>query len=844
MDYKKVGMVGGLLVVALLTLTLVLTPSEIQKLLDENPTAQLILIEGFEDRRLELVGRTFDPATKYHRFVFEENYVKSYIDSDLISTTEWQIFNGTVQISDRRLVFLDWEMDRTSARVVSVAEYFDASNNSVGFLTRTVQIWPDTFKESVNLSSDVKNLRLQFSLTSDNYADGVRINLFNESKSFLEYPDLTMEWVDDAPKVTSAMKYGNGKIIINFARGEYAVDPSVRIGKYHVSYSLVGEAYGRKYGADLTFGNLPISITVNKDWNVSISDLNAIFEPPENPLGHNITRVFFEAAENVSRIEKVWVSNVTCVEVPLNGSVCRDAGFFKNKTVWEIQWLPVTASVQFRRNKAKIINIHAEWLAGVGSFSEDIIPFLSDVPLSDLAWWNSSWMNRKAIQVNTSSAQTSYQIPLNISYASAMQADFDDLRFTDEDGTALDYWVEEETNSVYSYVWVEGDWATTNGTQAYVYYNNSAAANTSSGKNTFVLFDDFDDASFNLTLWLNSTCTGSTTEASGKIIVLGECYLLSRGNEWYSNMRLVGSVNFTGGNTPQAQFGGVNNTNPSSTPMVLFQANYPTANVLNARTYVTASNASNLGDPVASDTFHRYEIIRNGVATTVFNLDWAQQASHTNQNSNNGYNITLGMYTATKRMESDWIFVADYIYPEPTSAILDEEAPFFMVIEMTSPAEDSKTEDTTPDMVFNFTSDTFAISSCELFINSTGYGVNSTVFNYTSTTMTANATLTYGAWKWKVTCTNDTYTNTSAEWDFVVRKLMSGNVKDDAGNNVENATVLIISQKAKTIYGTNSTGNDGNWTYEVWVAGNYTVVAYSWNDTEQDGDADPWIEVT
>jgi hypothetical protein len=240
-----------------------------------------------------------------------------------------------------------------------------------------------------------------------------------------------MEWVDDAPKVTSAMKYGNGKIIINFARGEYAVDPSVRIGKYHVSYSLVGEAYGRKYGADLTFGNLPISITVNKDWNVSISDLNAIFEPPENPLGHNITRVFFEAAENVSRIEKVWVSNVTCVEVPLNGSVCRDAGFFKNKTVWEIQWLPVTASVQFRRNKAKIINIHAEWLAGVGSFSEDIIPFLSDVPLSDLAWWNSSWMNRKAIQVNTSSAQTSYQIPLNISYASAMQADFDDLRFTD-----------------------------------------------------------------------------------------------------------------------------------------------------------------------------------------------------------------------------------------------------------------------------------------------------------------------------------------------------------------------------------------------------------------------------
>jgi len=80
-------------------------------------------------------------------------------------------------------------------------------------------------------------------------------------------------------------------------------------------------------------------------------------------------------------------------------------------------------------------------------------PYVSQIEKAQAAgesWYNASWTKRKAITVteNSGSTLTNYQVKITVSYDSDMQADFDDIRFTDSDGSALiDYWLELKTDS-------------------------------------------------------------------------------------------------------------------------------------------------------------------------------------------------------------------------------------------------------------------------------------------------------------------------------------------------------------------------------------------------------------
>lgn len=90
-------------------------------------------------------------------------------------------------------------------------------------------------------------------------------------------------------------------------------------------------------------------------------------------------------------------------------------------------------------------------------------------------------------------------------YNSDMQSDFDDLRFTDNDGvTELDYYVENYISEENAVVWVEvpsipgGE-----NHMIYMYYGNSTVASASNGENTFAFFDDFEDGDLNTSKWTN-----------------------------------------------------------------------------------------------------------------------------------------------------------------------------------------------------------------------------------------------------------------------------------------------------------------------------------------------------
>jgi len=89
-------------------------------------------------------------------------------------------------------------------------------------------------------------------------------------------------------------------------------------------------------------------------------------------------------------------------------------------------------------------------------------------------------------------------------------------------------------------------------------------------------------------------------------------------------------------------------------------------------------------------------------------------------------------------------------------------------ITLTAPANDSWTNDSTPDFQFTAISDINASFSCELFVDDVGYGINASVLNNTATTITANSSLAQGTRSWYINCTDINGTVKSAVWQLKV----------------------------------------------------------------------------
>jgi PKD repeat protein len=105
--------------------------------------------------------------------------------------------------------------------------------------------------------------------------------------------------------------------------------------------------------------------------------------------------------------------------------------------------------------------------------------------------------NTKTINIcpSTDGSLIDYQMSFDIGYESEMQSDFDDLRFTDENGILLPYWIESKTNSSETKVWVKIPVIDrTNGATVRMYYGNSTVSSESNGGSTFISFEDFEDS--------------------------------------------------------------------------------------------------------------------------------------------------------------------------------------------------------------------------------------------------------------------------------------------------------------------------------------------------------------
>lgn len=141
-------------------------------------------------------------------------------------------------------------------------------------------------------------------------------------------------------------------------------------------------------------------------------------------------------------------------------------------------------------------------------------------------WLDPLWASRKKIPlIGADSAGTNYQLKIEVGHSSGgdvtcdgtCQADFDDIRFTDNDGaTELDHWREKYTGSDEATFWIEvqDDLSGGNNPYIYIYYGNGGASTTSDGDATFLFFDDFNDGVWT-DKWENSHPQGTYTETGG-----------------------------------------------------------------------------------------------------------------------------------------------------------------------------------------------------------------------------------------------------------------------------------------------------------------------------------------
>lgn len=112
------------------------------------------------------------------------------------------------------------------------------------------------------------------------------------------------------------------------------------------------------------------------------------------------------------------------------------------------------------------------------------------------------------------------------------QPDLDDIRFTASDGnTILDYWRDDSIGTGYDKFWVKVSADLGSNQVIYCYYGNNTVSSTSSGVDTFLMFDDFNRAD-------NDTVGGDWVDdcGSGDNDISSNTLLVNQSQHYYSHI--------------------------------------------------------------------------------------------------------------------------------------------------------------------------------------------------------------------------------------------------------------------------------------------------------------------
>ncbi len=122
-----------------------------------------------------------------------------------------------------------------------------------------------------------------------------------------------------------------------------------------------------------------------------------------------------------------------------------------------------------------------------------------------------NWMYKRTVTLSSNTPADNYQVKLemdsgDIDYANVNE-DGSDIRFFDDNGNKLNYWIERWAVGGTSVVWIK---IPDNGTSSFtMYYGNPTAVSETNGQATFDIYDDFEDGVLNTDQW------GWTREVAG-----------------------------------------------------------------------------------------------------------------------------------------------------------------------------------------------------------------------------------------------------------------------------------------------------------------------------------------
>ena len=188
--------------------------------------------------------------------------------------------------------------------------------------------------------------------------------------------------------------------------------------------------------------------------------------------------------------------------------------------------------------------------------------YLNRTPQSGSAtsWWNTSWSNRKPVNIteNTGSDLTDYQINFTVNTSgliaeNKLNDNCSDLRFTDNNSNELGYWIESGCNTSSTNVWIRNNFIASVDNIVYMYYGNSLANDNSDTDNVFYLYDDFESGLDTTNKWNLDEGTApsiSSFEGSNRLKTNGAFAFVSKNRSWsqyiYEGDLVMTTINFPG----------------------------------------------------------------------------------------------------------------------------------------------------------------------------------------------------------------------------------------------------------------------------------------------------------
>lgn len=103
----------------------------------------------------------------------------------------------------------------------------------------------------------------------------------------------------------------------------------------------------------------------------------------------------------------------------------------------------------------------------------------------------------RKIEVSGSASElTNYQVRVDVAFIAGMQNDFSDIRFYDSGNQPIHFWIQERVSATSAVAWVKIPLIPTSGTTIYMRYGIASLPGGSSGENTFMFYDGFEETNY------------------------------------------------------------------------------------------------------------------------------------------------------------------------------------------------------------------------------------------------------------------------------------------------------------------------------------------------------------